>query len=378
MGGLEISLINILKHLDYNRYDVTVLALRNYVDLVSQIPSQCRLLVADRYNLASFSEPYQFKFLYGMMEEPQNATALRRFIWKLLCWVLKAPEAILWSNYLKKRLGEEKFDTAVIYDNRTAETAVRTVCASRFIMFYHQGIMSHAYHDIYGWKKAEQIIAVSEPIADRLKAFMPRFADKVTVIHNLVDVESIKRKSLEKADIRFDDCKINIVSCGRLSKEKGVHIALEACAKLKEMGFSNFSWHFIGGGREKERLSKQIGELSIENEAILLGQKDNPFPYIAQADLFVQTSIFESYGLSLAEAMVLGVPVVSTRTDGSITLTNHGEFGLLCDIDSDSVAEVIAELLSFPEKLSELKKATTNVDFIWKNKISMEKLTQIL
>lgn len=378
LGGLEISLINILENLDYKLYDVTVLALRNYQDLAFRIPKQCELLIADRQNNASFSEPYRYRRIYGLMEEPQNATKFRRFIWKVLCLILKAPESILWANYIKNRMAGEKYDTAVIYDNRTAETAVRAIHASRYLMFYHQGIMSHAYHDIFGWKKAEKIIAVSEPIAHRLKSFMPKYADKVIAINNLLDVESVKQKSMESADVQFDNTQINIVSCGRLSREKGMHIALDACAKLKERGLTNFSWYFIGGGREEANLQQQIDNLQIGDCAFLLGQKDNPFPYMRQADLFVQTSLFESYGLSLAEAMILGLPVVSTRTDGAVALSRNGELGLLCDIDPVSVADAVASLLEAPEKLHAWKEAVAGVDFEEQNITCIEKLTRIL
>ena len=159
MGGIEISLINVLKNIDYERFDVTVLALRNYRDLESQIPSQCRLIIADRT-----IEAYRYLRLFKLMEEPQHATKFRRFIWKVLCLLLKAPEAVLWANHIRTLFPGEHFDTAVIYDNRTAETVVRGISADRYLMFYHQGIMSHAYHDHYGWKKAEKIIAMSRNI----------------------------------------------------------------------------------------------------------------------------------------------------------------------------------------------------------------------
>lgn len=194
LGGLEISLINLLENLNYDIYDVTVLAMRDYQDLTCRIPRHCRLLIADRYKTVSFSNPYPYKRIYGLMEEPQNATKFRRFIWKMLCCLLKTPEAILWSKYIRKNLEKEKYDTAIIYDNRTAGTVVRSISASKFLMFYHQGIMSHAHHDVLGWKKAENIIAVSAPIAERLKEFMPKYAGKVIAINNLIDVEAIRKK----------------------------------------------------------------------------------------------------------------------------------------------------------------------------------------
>ena len=373
LGGIEISLVNVLKNMDYDRYDVTVLALRNYRDLESQIPAQCRLIIADR-----LTETYRYLRLFKLMEEPQHATKFRRFIWKVLCLLLKAPEAALWARHIRAIFSGEHFDTAVIYDNRTAETVVRGIPADRYLMFYHQGVMSHAYHDHYGWKKAEKIIAVSDPIAEKLRAFMPKYAGKVMTISNLIDVAAIREKSRAEADVTFDDAKIKLVSCGRLSKEKGMHIALDACAILKERGFDNFAWYIIGGGREMEALKQQLRDLHIEDRVFLLGQKSNPFPYLRQADIFVQTSLFESYGLSLAEAMVLGLPVVSTRTDGAAALTENGKLGLLCDIAPASVADALMSLLESPGKLTAQKQAVANVDFEKQNRINMEKLSNEL
>lgn len=247
MGGIEISLINILNNLDYSKYDVTVLALRNYQDLVYRIPKECRVIIADRNATISFPHSYKHRRLFGLMEEPQKTSYLRRLIWKVLCALLKAPEAILWSKYIRNEIANERFDTVVIYDNRTAETAVRALSADKYIMFYHQGIMSHAYHDIIGWKKANEIVAVSEPLAQRLRSFMPKYAHKIITINNLLETTTIRNKSQESVDLQFNRSKINIISCGRLSREKGMHIALDVCAKLKKSGFSNFSWYFIGG-----------------------------------------------------------------------------------------------------------------------------------
>lgn len=97
-----------------------------------------------------------------------------------------------------------------------------------------------------------------------------------------------------------------------------------------------------------------------------------------QADLFVQTSLFESYGLSLAEAMILGIPIVSTRTDGAIELTKNGELGLLCDINSDSITKELTSLLISPNKLSDLKNAVETVDFEEQNQKSLYALYRIL
>ena len=157
-----------------------------------------------------------------------------------------------------------------------------------------------------------------------------------------------------------------------------MHIALDACAILKERGFDNFAWYIIGGGREMDALKQQLRDLHIEDRVFLLGQKSNPFPYLRQADIFVQTSLFESYGLSLAKAMVLGLPVVSTRTDGAVALTENGKLGLLCDIDPASAADAIASLLTSPEALSTWKQIVSTVDMDAQNRRNMNELVRLL
>ena len=105
------------------------------------------------------------------MEEPQGATPFRRFIWRALNILFKALENHLYSGYIKEQMKGESFDTAVIYSDRVAEIAVKSIKAKRFLMFYHHGAMRKEYHDRYGYKKSEKVIAVSDNIAKELKAY---------------------------------------------------------------------------------------------------------------------------------------------------------------------------------------------------------------
>lgn len=125
-------------------------------------------------------------------------------------------------------------------------------------------------------------------------------------------------------------------------------------------------------------LTEQIIKNGISDCATLLGEKNNPFPYMKQADLFVQTSLFESYGLSMTEAMILGLPVVSTKTDGATALSNNGENAQLCNFTPSDVANAIEHLLLSKEKLQSLRNAVSLIDFEQKNKEIIKRLSQIL
>lgn len=174
--------------------------------------------------------------------------------------------------------------------------------------------MRHVYHDQVAYKKCDKIIAVSENQAEELRKFIPSAADKIITIHNLTDIEGIKRKAAADTTEVFDKTRFNIVTVGRVSYEKGMDIAVQACAKLVEQGAANICWWIVGDGPEMPEIRTVIAEMNMDPYIKLVGMKDNPYPYVRQADLYVQPSRVESFGLTILEALILGRVVVSTET----------------------------------------------------------------
>lgn len=378
IGGIETALVNLLNRLDYNRFDVTCLVLRDSLDVADRITPQCRLIVSDRQHKVTFPKGYGCKRLYNIMEEPQNAAKFRRFIWFALRVVFRAAEARCYASYVKKQLKGVHFDTAVIYSDRAAETAVRAVSADRFLMFYHHGAMRREYHDSYGYRKADKVIAVSPALAEKLRAYRSKYADKIISVNNIIDIDGVREKGLDIPTVKFSaDC-FNIVSCGRLSHAKGMDIAVDACAKLVADGFTGFHWYIVGGGPEESALREQIMRLGLEDCVSLLGMQSNPYPYIRCADLYVQPSRFEAFGLTIREAQVLAVPVLSTRTDGSAELISDGETGLLCESDADSIAAAIIRLYNAPKLRKSIQAELQNHDFERDNSAILKQLYSLL
>ena len=298
----------------------------------------------------SFEKPYRYARMYDLMEEPQHASRVRRLVWRALRLALRAPEARRYSAYIKDQLGGEHFDTAIIYSDRAAEYAVRAVNADRFLMFYHHGAMRREYHDTFGYRRAEKIIAVSEALAEKLRAFRPAYAEKIIAINNLTDADGVREKSLEAPQQVFPRDSFNIVSCGRLSPAKGMDLAVDACALLVRRGVTGFHWWIVGGGPEEAALRERAERLGVRDTVTLLGMRENPYPYIRQADLYVQPSRFEAYGLTIAEAMILNVPILSTDTDGARVLLTDGVSGALCAADAGSIADGVMRLIADPER----------------------------
>lgn len=363
IGGIETALVNLINKLDYNKYDVTCLITQNYLDMAERLTKNCRLIVSDRHSLVTFTKPYKFKRLFDILEEPQGATRFRRLIWHILNILFKGLETHLYSGYIKEQLKGESFDTAVIYSDRTAEIAVKAINTKKFLMFYHHGAMRKEYHDRYGYEKSEKIIAVSDNIAPKLKAYRKKYANKIVTINNIVDIDSIIEKSKEPIEDSLfpSDC-FNIVSCGRLAPVKGLNFAIEAVSRLVKEGHNDIQWYIVGGGPIEKEIKEQIAAHKMEKHIFMLGMKSNPYPYIKKCDLFIQPSLFEGYSLSIMEAKILGTPILATHAAAGNQIED-GVDGFLCDTTTVSVYENILRLYKSRENLENCKTALMSCDF---------------
>lgn len=376
IGGIETALVNLLNRMDYEKYDVTCLVVRGSLDIADRITPKCRLIVADREKTFTFAEAYKFSRLYHLTEESENPSRLHQaMMWAVpaIKWV----ENRLYIRYIREQMKGEHFDTCVIYSDRTAEIAVRSVKADKYLLFYHHGAMRREYHDEIGYRKSEKIITVSEKTLDALKAFRPKYADKIVVIHNIVDIENVIKKSKEILARSFPEEQFNLVSCGRLSEAKGYDWAIQAMRSLLDKGYSDLHWWIVGGGADEEKLRRQIKDAGIGDHFHLLGMQNNPYPYIADADLYIQPSRYENYSVVILEAMALCKPILATIPAAEMQIVS-GENGLLCEADPRSIAESIEYLYLHREEREKYVQALRKNGQEKQNEEIMDKLYSLL
>lgn len=376
IGGIETALCNLLNRLDYDTYDVTCLVLRDCLELADRLPPQCRLLVADREHTVSFSGAYRYSRLHHLTEPTENPSRLHR----AMMWAtpgIKWLENRLYIRYIREQMKREHFDTCIIYSDRTAECAVRAIRADKYLMYYHHGAMRREYHDEYGYRKSEKIIAVSPALAEALREARPRYRDKIIALHNLTDVSGVREKSLAPPEVIFPENQMNLVSCGRLSPAKGMDLAVEACKLLAQRGLRDIHWWIVGGGPEEAALRRQIETLGLTQQVTLLGMRENPYPYIRRADLYVQPSRFEGHCVTVLEARILAKPIVATNTAAQEQLTN-GVTGSLCAPDAESIAAAVQALYAAPETRKHYQRALEQYDFEEANARIMQELYALL
>lgn len=342
-GGIETALIQLLHALPPEKYDVTVLLLCAERPLADRLPSHCHLIVADRDSTVSFSAPYAHSRLFHLAEPATAPSPLHRALMGLTPAV-KWAENRLYIRYIRRNLPQTVYDCCLIYSDVAAETAVRAVNAKKYLLFYHHGAMRRVYHDTIGYRKSQAILAVSQGQAEKLRAFRPRYAHKVHVIPNLMDAGRV-RQGAAKQKVPVPEGVIPIVSCGRLTPEKGMDLAVLACAQLVARGYDRIHWWIVGGGNGENELRRQIARCGMEEYVTVTGMVDNPYPWMAMAAVYVQPSRFESYSMTVMEALCLGKAIVSTDNGGAGELLHRDVTGILCPISAQALADSVEDLL---------------------------------
>ena len=223
----------------------------------------------------------------------------------------------------------------------------------------------------------DEIVCVSEYTKSSFVNLMPELGNKVVAIHNLVDKDRIVHEAQEIIhDPLFVTDRFTIVSLGRIDPVKGFS-GIPRVASLLRESEASFRWYIIGGGdnvAEMNKIKSNISLYHVEDCVIVLGNKDNPYPYIRQSQLLVSTSYSEACPNVLSEAFVLGVPVVSTDYGSAIEFIKDGENGYISALGHIHV--VIENLIKNRGAYDQLK---NNVScFAWSNKTALKSIDSVI
>lgn len=195
------------------------------------------------------------------------------------------------------------------------------------------------------YEKFDTVIAVSDITHQQFIKTFPQLSGKTRILYDIVDYHAII-KMADSFSVDFQPDTFNILTVARLNlKSKRYDIALEACKILKEKGI-HFHWYALGEGDYRAEMERYIRENRLEDCFTLLGTKANPYPYFKAADLYVQTSELESYGISIAEARLLNTPIVTTRFDTVFMQMIDGKNGLVTDLNAEAIADAIIRILN--------------------------------
>ncbi|MFL0402800.1 glycosyltransferase [Bacillus nitratireducens] len=358
-GGAEKSLISLLNTMDYSRYNVDLFLFKHEGLFLNKIPKQVNVL----------EEPPEYQ-LFDMPIKAAIMKCLRQgrldIALSRVCagYIFKSEknkarcEQRVW-RYLSKSLQNisKKYDVAIGYlEKNPVYFCIDKVNANKKIGFIHTDYDKLGMDpniDRGYFRSLDHIVTVSEECANVLKQRFSIYNDKIGVIHNIVSPSTINKMSQEKIDLERKGVKL--VSVGRLSHEKGFDLAIEACKNLVGDGYE-IKWYIIGEGEGRGKLEKMIEENHLQDYFLLLGLKENPYPYIREADIYVQPSRFEGKSIAIDEAKILHKPIVVTNFSTAKDQIKNEENGLIIDMDAHSLSEGIKKLIHNEELRNKLIK----------------------
>lgn len=345
-AGGEKSLVTLLSLIDYDKYDVS-LQLFNHGGVFERfLPRQVKLL-------------RPFRFIERLNERKPG---LSLFISKSLYALavrkdgiqLKTKARYYWrcfSRYIPKT--EEDYDVAIAYSQcLPTYYVVEKVRAKKKIgwvnCIFHLEGYEKRFNESY-YRQLDRIVPVSEAAKRHLESVYPHLGDKMSVYSDIVNPALINRLADEPVPsqvFKEGEGILRLLTVARLNKEdKGYDITMEACRILKERGLK-FRWYAIGSGPYKSEMKRYIQEHSLEDYFFFLWTTPNPYCYMRHADIYVQTSRHEGYGLSIAEARILNRPVVTTDYDAVYNQMIPGKNGLVVGQNPIEVADAIMRLVS--------------------------------
>ena len=207
------------------------------------------------------------------------------------------------------------------------------------------------------YRSYDMIVFVAKMALERFNQISGKILAPEAVLYNTIESEMIKKYSDEEInDFVFNKDEIKLISVGKIQPVKGFDRLARIHKKLIDDGFSIHTY-IIGSGDQQDEIDKYIKENRIDDTFTFLGFKDNPYKYVAKADLFVCSSRREGFSTAVTEALIVGTPVVSTNCSGSSELLGeNNEFGLIADNNVESLYKAIKSLLLDPKLLAEYKK----------------------
>lgn len=195
-----------------------------------------------------------------------------------------------------------------------------------------QGIYKDKAEEADAYRRFQKVVCVSQQVEQVMKKHYG--LSNTTTIYNPLDGEEIMHLSKQECPFRVDVAKFNIISVGRVECVKGYDELIPIIRNIREEGKDVHLW-IVGEGSQAQMLKSLVEEMGMGKHVSFTGFIKNPYSLMSQMDLFVCSSRAEGFSLVIAEAMILGIPIVSMNCAGPRELIQRCGVGCLCDSYED-------------------------------------------
>ncbi|MDE7331564.1 MAG: glycosyltransferase [Lachnospiraceae bacterium] len=359
-AGAERCLIHLLNAWKDDAYELSLFSVLGRGELFREVPSHVRIL----NQAPESSTVFDSRARKGIMKDLLKGLWEKKIFFcelvpmlKLLLWQIKEKKVdvkkLCWkpASDTAPVTGEE-FDLAVGYLQGAATYYVMDhVKARKKVVFLHNDYEASGYcarWDRPYYEKADKIYCVSDFIGAGLKEIFPACKDKIETFYNFADALWVKDKAKEgnlredgtPKDMKKEPGTICLLTAARLEYVKAFDVAIRTMALLKQKGVKA-RWYVLGDGSLQRELEREIRKQGVADSFFLLGAKENPYPYMAACDIYLQETRFEGFCTSITEAVILGRKVVASDCGSNREQLAFYGTGVITKLNPQAIAEGI-------------------------------------
>lgn len=389
LGGAETSLLGLLQSFDTSKVDVDLFVYSHEGELMPLIPEGVNLL-PENPTWSMFEKPlkevlqkgYFRMFLarmysklrmkhYVKRNSPKDQSAIMGFLGDSVSKILPC----------LYHLGT--YDLAISF--LTPHNFVKDhILSQKKVCWIHTDytkIDVNAELELPVWRSYDNVVSISEDVTKSFLQVFPSLKDKIVEIENILSPDFIQERSelISPEEVEQEMPKIEgecrLLTIGRFCHAKKLEEIPAICRGILDSGVS-VRWYIIGYGGTDEYIRKEIERNNVEDYVILLGKKENPYPYIKACDWYIQPSRYEGKSVVVREAQILEKPVMITNYPTAASQIKHSIDGVIVPMDIDACVEHMVDALKNIQLKEQIIEFLKNNDY--GNVAEVEKIYKLL
>lgn len=364
-GGAEKVLVNFLKNLPEDKYEIDLL-INLYTGMyIKEIPSWVNLHYLLKGEMITTNRPHEIP-----------VKAFRVLYQKMFLWF----PSLLYRFVLKNK----KYDVEIAaIHGMYKELLSSPQKDSKKIIWIQNDIfnLKEYTHDVIRQLfKFDRILVISDKLKEEMLKIAENDEEKQNVIKIFNPID--KNDTLKKADVEINDYPFSsdfptFVTVGTVYPQKGYDRLLNIHKKLIDEGLKH-QLLIIGDGYDFETIQNQLNTLGLQDTAKMLGFSSNPYPYMKKADFYIMSSRHEGFPTIIAEALILNKPISATDISGIKDLLQNGKLGNITENSEEGIYEGMKKFLTDKNITEEYKKQISQTELPFVLEKSVEHLQKII
>lgn len=370
VGGVEKSLLNLLSVLPREKYDIHVGLVHQEGGLLPYLPSD--VTVHHIADIKDHWDELKNPPLHTIKTYLQTGRFFKTFLALIVYLVCKLSGSYYWwvASILKCAKGIDVFfDVAVAYSGPSSDIdfyVCKKIEAKKKVGWIHFDI-DKVGHDTRLIQKLycnyDTISIVSDSCKQKFENQLPIFKKRLMTINNIVSPKLILSQAENGVSFGTESKSKKILTVGRISKEKGQIVAIDALKLLVGKGL-DVTWYFIGDGSDKHLCEQKVLNEGLDGRVKFLGALVNPYGYMRDCDVYVQPSRYEGYCVTILEALCFNAPIVATNFTSINEQLKGRDNSFVVGMSAEDIANGIVDALMAPKTLAACKVNNTDMEKI--------------